>query len=347
MQNIQIEHVNADDVFSADIVPELLTLIHAAFEQYRGLLDPPSGAHNETVASLRGYLTHERSLLATIDGEPAGCLFYVPQDHALYVHRLAVPPARRGLGLGRALMAAAEQEAQALGLSRMRVGVRTVLVGNKLFYESLGYRVVSAESHPGYSVATSYVMEKPLALGAETPSLNMRHIRVVAYDPAWPQLYADEVAHLHWALGDELVDIHHIGSTAVVGIHAKPVIDILPVVRDINRVDRRNPWMVTLGYEPRGENHIPGRRYFCKEIDGERTHHVHVFQVGHPEIARHVDFCAYLNAHPDDAQRYVELKRALADRFPRDIMGYNDGKTALIHELDAKAAAWKSAQAQR
>jgi GrpB-like predicted nucleotidyltransferase (UPF0157 family)/predicted N-acetyltransferase YhbS len=341
MQNIRIRHVNADDV------PELLKLIHAAFEQYRGRLDPPSGAHDETAASLRGYLMQERGLLATIDDEPVGCLFYVPQDDVLYVHRLAVSPTHRGLGLGRALMAAAEQEAHNLGLSRMRVGVRTVLVGNKLFYESLGYRVVSAESHPGYSVATSFTMEKSLAPEEEAPSLDMRHIRVVAYNPAWTLMFAEEAEKLRDALGDELVDIHHIGSTAVVGIHAKPVIDILPVVRDINQVDRRNPWMVSLGYAPRGENHIPGRRYFCKESDGERTHHVHVFQAGHPEIDRHVDFCAYLNAHPADAQRYVELKRALAAAFPHDIMGYNDGKTALIRELDAKAAAWKSAQAQR
>ena len=338
MADVQIRQAGVDDV------PVLLDLIHTAFAEYAGYLDPPSGAPRETLASLQGYFAAERALLATVDGAPAGCVFYVPQDDMLYVHRLAVLPAWRRHGIGRALMAAAEGEGRALGKTAVRIGVRTVLVANKLFYEDLGYRIVGLGRHPGYDVITFYHMEKPLARDAVPASKNMRNIRVVSHDPAWADMFAEEAAKLHAAFGAELVTIHHIGSTAIVGIDAKPVIDMLPVVRDINRVDQRNPWLVSLGYEPRGENFIPGRRYFCKEHDGVRTHHVHVFQAGHPEIDRHVDFCAYLNAHPADAHRYAALKRDLAVRFPQDIMGYNEGKTALIRELDAKAAAWKASR---
>lgn len=181
--------------------------------------------------------------------------------------------------------------------------------------------------------------------GAGTVS-QKRRIEVVPYSQEWPELYSQAASCLREIFGDELVALHHIGSTAVVGLHAKPIIDILPEVRDIARVARLNPLMIDAGYRPRGENGIAGRRYFVKESGLVRTHHVHVFQQGHPEIARHVDFVAYLNACPEDAARYADLKQKLARRYPQDSPSYVDGKTALIRELDARAVRWKSCCAQ-
>jgi GrpB-like predicted nucleotidyltransferase (UPF0157 family) len=92
-----------------------------------------------------------------------------------------------------------------------------------------------------------------------------------------------------------------------------------------------------------GEFGIPGRRYFRKsDAAGIRTHHVHTFQVGSPEIERHLVFRDYMIAHPDDAQNYSELKHLLAKQYPNDIDGYMDGKDEFIKEMDRKAAAWRT-----
>ncbi len=164
-----------------------------------------------------------------------------------------------------------------------------------------------------------------------------RKVEVVPYDPAWPRLYQAEAASLAALLGDELVEIHHIGSTSVPGLLAKPIVDILPVVRDIERVDGYNDLLLALGYTPKGENGIPGRRFFTKDVAGVRRAHVHAFAAGHPEIARHLDFAAYLRAHPADAQAYADLKRDLALRFRNDTVGYTDAKSAFIRAIDARA----------
>ena len=82
-----------------------------------------------------------------------------------------------------------------------------------------------------------------------------------------------------------------------------------------------------------------------KEIDGIRSHHVHAFQQGDSEIERHLNFAAYLRAHPEEAQEYSQLKIELAQQFPHDIDGYCDGKDALIHALDEKAHQWARGQA--
>lgn len=164
-----------------------------------------------------------------------------------------------------------------------------------------------------------------------------RRIEVVPYDPAWPALYRAEAASLAALLGDELVAIHHIGSTSVPGLPAKPIVDILPVVREIQRVDARNDLLLAAGYVPKGENGIPGRRYFSKDGGGLRRVHVHTFAAGHPEVARHLNFAAYLRAHPDAAAAYAELKRELAQRFPNDTASYTDAKSAFIRAIDEKA----------
>lgn len=172
----------------------------------------------------------------------------------------------------------------------------------------------------------------------------MRIIEVVPYDPAWAQLYAAEARLLRLVFAQNLASIHHIGSTVIPGIYAKPVIDILPVVKDLATVDALNPKMEAFGYQPKGEYGIPGRRFFFKGTVEYRTHHVHVFQQGNPEIDRHLDFCAYLQAHPEEAQAYSQLKIELSRQFPHDIDGYIAGKDVLIRELDQKASQWAQEQ---
>ena len=330
----------------------MLAVIHAAFAQYADRVDPPSGALSETEAGLQETLILANAFVAQSPrgtaADIAGCVFYTLEEDHVYLFRLAVEPSQRRQSIGRALVERVEDEARRRGFDRVQLSVRTALLANRFTYEAMGYRIIDRRCHPGFDVYTYFVMEKPLASSSSTAppaplDRAMRNIHVVPYDPAWAEMYAAEADRLRHALGDELVAIHHMGSTAIVGCPAKPIIAILPVVRDIDRVDRRNPWLVALDYDPRGENGIPGRRYFSKGGTTQRSHHVHVFQAGHPEIRRHLDFCAYLAAHPEAMGRYVARKQELARRFPHDILAYNRGKSDLIRTLDQAAARWRQA----
>ncbi len=172
---------------------------------------------------------------------------------------------------------------------------------------------------------------------------SLRVVEIVRYDPAWKGAFRDEEKALRQILGQELLEIHHIGSTAVPGMKAKPVIDILVVVKDIRMVDSFNERMSTLGYLAMGEYGIKGRRYFTKG-GLRRTHHLHVFQEGSPEVERHLRFRDFMIAHPRVAQEYAELKSGLALRFPTDIESYCDGKDAFIKDIDERARAWAKAR---
>jgi GrpB-like predicted nucleotidyltransferase (UPF0157 family) len=152
-------------------------------------------------------------------------------------------------------------------------------------------------------------------------------------------MFAKEAEKLNLTFGKEIVDIYHIGSTSVPGLKAKPIIDIMPVVKDIQMVDHYNVQMMKIGYEPKGENGIPGRRYFQKGGD-DRSHHVHIYQFGSDEIKRHLAFRDYLRRHPDVKKSYGELKEKLAQQFPYDIESYINGKTDLVSEIEVKALNW-------
>lgn len=169
-----------------------------------------------------------------------------------------------------------------------------------------------------------------------------RRIEVVPYDPNWLAMFDAEAEDIAVILGAELVAIHHIGSTSIPAIKAKPVIDLLVEVHDIEKMDDFNADMVALGYEPMGEYGIPGRRFFRKPDEFTRTHHVHVFGAGHPDIERHLDFRDYLIAHPEEAQAYSRMKEGLAREYPEDVERYTEGKDAFIKEIDAKAKAWNA-----
>lgn len=170
----------------------------------------------------------------------------------------------------------------------------------------------------------------------------MQRVYLVPYDPRWPQQFADEASTVRAVLDGLLVEIHHIGSTAIPDITAKPIIDMLAVVSDVARVDGRSPQMQNLGYEALGEFGIAGRRYFRKDDSaGQRTHQIHAFQVGSPQIERHLAFRDFMRAHREFAEKYDALKRRLAELHPADIGAYTNGKDEFINETDARAAEWR------
>lgn len=173
----------------------------------------------------------------------------------------------------------------------------------------------------------------------------MRKVEVVPHDPRWRDEFEAEAKHIGAALGENVAAIHHIGSTAIPNIYAKPVVDLLVEVRDITEVGGRSSAMELLGYEVMGEFGIPGRRYFRKETpEGIRTHQIHAFEIGSAEVERHLAFRDYMIAHPGDAQRYSELKRKLAEEHPQSIDGYMDGKDGFIKEIDRRAVQWRTSQ---
>ena len=170
-------------------------------------------------------------------------------------------------------------------------------------------------------------------------------VQVVAHDSAWKGDFEAEADQIAYALGDIVVSLHHIGSTAIASIFAKPIIDILLEVDDIARLDNRTPVMEQLGYEAMGEFGIRGRRYFRKDdASGISTHHVHTFQADSPEIDRYLAFRDYMIAHPEEARKYGALKQRLAREHPDDIETYMAGKDPYIKEHEAKAIAWRAAE---
>ena len=167
-----------------------------------------------------------------------------------------------------------------------------------------------------------------------------RRLEVVSYNSNWKGMYKEESEKIKNILSDIIIDIHHIGSTAIPGIKAKPVIDMLVEVKDIEAVDQYNNKMEEFGYEVMGEYGIPKRRFFRKG-GNKRTHHIHIFQTGNEEIERHINFKEYLIAHPDKGREYSKLKVELKNKYSYDIESYTQGKNDFIKEIDRKAKLWK------
>ena len=173
--------------------------------------------------------------------------------------------------------------------------------------------------------------------------LDFFKVEVVPHDPTWRGAFETESKQIALAITENVVAIHHIGSTAIPQIHAKPIIDILVEVKDITKIDVQSSAIEALGYEAMGEFGISGRRFFRKGNEaGIRTHHLHGFEVNSAQIERHLAFRDYMISHPEDAQQYSELKRELANKYHDNIQAYMDGKDGFIKEIDVKAAKWRA-----
>lgn len=171
--------------------------------------------------------------------------------------------------------------------------------------------------------------------------MNKRKVSVEKYSTDWKKKFDEEAILLQKIFGLEIQMIHHIGSTSVNGLSAKPIIDMMPVVRDITKIDAYNEAMIAIGYEPKGENGLSGRRYFQKGGDN-RTHHVHIYELGNGEIERHLAFRDFLRVQPVIAKKYGDLKKALAEQFPYDIDAYINGKEKLAKDIEQQAIHWFS-----
>jgi ribosomal protein S18 acetylase RimI-like enzyme len=156
-----MERVTLREATDAD-VPSLVAVLIAAFEEYRGRLDPPSGAHDETEEQLRDTLRGAHAVLAHAGRGLVGCVFYAPMCDYVDLFRLAVLPAYRRRGVGRALIEYVEMRALALDIPRVQLGVRVALPANRAYYERMGYSFLEARTHTGYAEPTYVILEKQL-----------------------------------------------------------------------------------------------------------------------------------------------------------------------------------------
>jgi len=152
------------------------------------------------------------------------------------------------------------------------------------------------------------------------------------YDPRWPQRFEMLRSRVAVVLGELASSIEHVGSTAVPGLAAKPIIDIDVLVRssaDLPVVIRK---LTDLGYEHRGNLGVSGREAFRAKSDTIH-HHLYVCPPGSREYERHIAFRNYLRAHARDAIAYALLKRELASRFGSDREGYNQAKSEFVQRI--------------
>lgn len=178
--------------------------------------------------------------------------------------------------------------------------------------------------------------EKPPAAGAP-PVLGLAKGKVCLadYSDRWPPAFEAERAELSAALGGAALAIEHIGSTAVPGLPAKPIIDIAAAVRDLAAVDSLVGPLARVGYRYLGEYGLPGRHFFEKGTPV--THHLHVVEEssGHWQVWR--VFRDYLRRHPAEAERYAAFKRELAARYADDRDAYTRSKSEFVNAVLRKA----------
>jgi len=164
----------------------------------------------------------------------------------------------------------------------------------------------------------------------------------VPYDPAWPELFLREKAHLLSCLPPDLIKrIEHFGSTAVPGLAAKPIIDILVEVTDLEATKEHIvPVLELQQYEyfwrpTHGDDGPPYYEWFVKRhhVTGARTHHIHIVERRFVEHWERLRFRDYLVQHPATAKEYEALKRQLAAAYPNDRIAYTLGKTDFINKV--------------
>jgi GrpB-like predicted nucleotidyltransferase (UPF0157 family) len=166
-----------------------------------------------------------------------------------------------------------------------------------------------------------------------------RVIRIVSYDPAWAARFAQLGAQLRAALGEVALRIDHVGSTAVPGLAAKPIVDIQVSVPTLEPVEPFRVPLVALGYVYRADNSERTKRYF-REPPGERRTHVHVRRAGSFSEQFPLLFRDYLRAHADAAREYEAAKRRIARRFPHDGRAYTEAKAPITWDLIRRADEW-------
>ena len=164
-------------------------------------------------------------------------------------------------------------------------------------------------------------------------------IVIVEYDPRWPILFEQEKDAILGVIGEFVKGIEHMGSTAVPGLPAKPLIDICIGLEDIDDAMKCIEPLARLGYEyvPEYEKVLPNRRYFRKGRPGKRTHHLHMWRINSQGWRRHILFRNILRQEPQLAHEYLALKQDLAKKYGNNRPAYSDAKSDFIESILVRA----------
>jgi GrpB-like predicted nucleotidyltransferase (UPF0157 family) len=179
------------------------------------------------------------------------------------------------------------------------------------------------------------------------PSLDERldpAIRIFEHDPAWAAQAQDELRRLREALGSVALRLEHVGSTAVPGLAAKPILDLQLSVAAIEPRGRYVAPLERLGYLFVPDPESPDFHCFAKPAGRPRSHHLHVCETGSEHEFRHLALRDYLRGHPDEAARYEALKREAVKRYPQDRLAYIEAKDEYVRGLEARAVKWARAR---
>ncbi len=216
-----------------------------------------------------------------------------------------------------------------LHVQKLFAGHHPENIASKYLLKKLGFQYVKNELYqPTGLMHLSYILENP-----QFSSEKIRQVKLLPYDKNWVTQFEEERRAVEKILGANCIQIHHIGSTSIPEIDAKPIIDILPVVSNLSQVDQHNRAFEHLGYECMGEYGIPGRRFYWKSKE-KRSHHIHLFEAGNSEIERHLAFRDYLHQNSEVARAYSQIKRDLAVEFATDIVSYVEGKSSFVRYID-------------
>jgi GrpB-like predicted nucleotidyltransferase (UPF0157 family) len=173
-------------------------------------------------------------------------------------------------------------------------------------------------------------MEPPLGLPRGKVCL-------VSHDPRWSKLYQYAEADLRRCLGTWVVAMEHIGSTAIAGLEAKPILDLMIAVRSLQLPSEVFTKLYDIGYEHRDQDTVPGRRFFAKGAETARIHYLSVCESESTFWKSHIEFRDKLRADARLARDYAHLKRQLAQQFPDDRHAYANAKESFIHSVIAAA----------
>ena len=170
--------------------------------------------------------------------------------------------------------------------------------------------------------------------------MSVEPVHIAAFDPSWPSLFAEERARVFGAVGRWVEEVEHVGSTAVPGLDAKPVVDLMAGLRSMRDADACVGPLVGLGYSYWAEGAEPHHRLFVRFVDPEmsvRTHNLHLVEAGGRYWRERLLFRDHLREHPETAAEYARLKRGLAERHRDDREAYTAAKSRFVSEVLRRA----------